>query len=204
MPRNWKKKTFVQTVFQISTWKDLLLLLLKICLLWEIWPIFLKRWKPVWLRAWLQWNHALRSRRYNDHSFDPNVRITELFYFFEDPVDSIGTSLLKPGFYGLTVVALTRFHCISKALLLTPIKYNHCVRRDLNSYFTIDFVEWIHASAHWSQEKQNRHCTHAAEARDGPWYHNSGTVCFYWLWWNPPENWVILIFSGQKPCTRII
>ena len=24
------------------------------------------------------------------------------------------------------------------------------------------------------------------------------------LRWNPPENWVILIFSGQKPCTRII
>ena len=28
-----------------------------------------------------------------------------------------------------------------------------------------------------------------------------------WLWnplrWNPLGNWVILIFSGQKPCTRI-
>ena len=27
------------------------------------------------------------------------------------------------------------------------------------------------------------------------------------LWelrWNPPGNWIILIFSGQKPCTRII
>ena len=29
MPGNWKKKTFVQTIFQISTWKALLLL--KIC-----------------------------------------------------------------------------------------------------------------------------------------------------------------------------
>ena len=27
MPGNWKKKTFVQTIFQISTWKVLLLLL---------------------------------------------------------------------------------------------------------------------------------------------------------------------------------
>ena len=48
--RNWKKKTFVQTIFQISTWK-VLLLLLKICLLWKIWPISVKRWKPVWIRA---------------------------------------------------------------------------------------------------------------------------------------------------------
>ena len=24
------------------------------------------------------------------------------------------------------------------------------------------------------------------------------------LRWNPPGNWVIVIFSGQKPCTRII
>ena len=52
MPGNWKKKTFVQTIFQISTWK-VLLLLLKICLLWKTWPISVKRWKPVWIRAWL-------------------------------------------------------------------------------------------------------------------------------------------------------
>ena len=38
MHGNWKKKTFVQTIFQISTWK-FLLLLLKICLLWKTWPI---------------------------------------------------------------------------------------------------------------------------------------------------------------------
>ena len=38
MPGNWKKKTFVRAIFQISTWK-VILLLLKICLLWKIWPI---------------------------------------------------------------------------------------------------------------------------------------------------------------------
>ena len=68
MPRNWKKKTFFQTVFHISTWKVLLVLLSKICLLWKIWPISVKRWKPVWNRAWLRWNPALRPPRYNDHT----------------------------------------------------------------------------------------------------------------------------------------
>ena len=29
-----------------------ILLLLKIYLLWKIWPISVKRWKPVWIRAW--------------------------------------------------------------------------------------------------------------------------------------------------------
>ena len=68
MPRNWKKKTFVPTVFQISTWKVLLLSLSKICLLWKNWLIPVKRWKPVWIRAWLQRNPALRPPRYNDHT----------------------------------------------------------------------------------------------------------------------------------------
>ena len=40
---------------------------------------------------------------------DPNVKITEVFYYFED---NATTSLLRPGFYGPTVVALTGFQCI--------------------------------------------------------------------------------------------
>ena len=39
------------------------------------------------------------------YSFDPNVKITELFYFFEDLFNTT-TSLLRPGFYGPTVVTL--------------------------------------------------------------------------------------------------
>ena len=54
MPGNWKKKTFVQTIFQISTWK-VLQLLLKIYLLWKTWPISVKRWKQVWIRACIGW-----------------------------------------------------------------------------------------------------------------------------------------------------
>ena len=42
-------KVFVQSIFQISTWK---VFLLKIYLLWKIWPISVKRWKPVWVRAY--------------------------------------------------------------------------------------------------------------------------------------------------------
>ena len=44
------------------------------------------------------------------YSFKPNVKTIESFYYFEDPVNAI-TSLLGPGFYGATVVALTGFHC---------------------------------------------------------------------------------------------
>ena len=40
------------------------------------------------------------------YSFDPNVKITELFYFFEELFNAT-TSLLRPGFYGPTVVTLT-------------------------------------------------------------------------------------------------
>ena len=40
----------------------------------------------------------------------PNVTIIELFYHFEDPVNAT-TSVLRPGFCGPTVVALTGFHC---------------------------------------------------------------------------------------------
>ena len=44
--------------------------------------------------------------------FDPNVKITESFYYYEDPVNATAL-VLRPGFYGPTVVALTRFHCMS-------------------------------------------------------------------------------------------
>ena len=38
------------------------------------------------------------------------VKITESFYYFEDPIHAT-TLLLRPGFNGPTVVALTGFHC---------------------------------------------------------------------------------------------
>ena len=45
------------------------------------------------------------------YSSKPNVKNIDSFYYFEDPVN-VTTSLLWPGFYGPTVVVLTRFHCI--------------------------------------------------------------------------------------------
>ena len=47
------------------------------------------------------------------YSFRPNVKTTESFYYSVDPV-SATTLLLRPGFYGPTVVALTGFHCSTK------------------------------------------------------------------------------------------
>lgn len=44
------------------------------------------------------------------YSFDPNRKITESFYHVEDAVNTT-TSLLRPRFYGLTVVTLTGFYC---------------------------------------------------------------------------------------------
>ena len=46
------------------------------------------------------------------YSFKPTVKIIESFYYLEDPVNGT-TSLLRPGFYGPMVVALTGFHCIT-------------------------------------------------------------------------------------------
>ena len=37
--------------WSLATWK--VLSLLKIYLLWKVWPIFVNRWKPVWIRAWV-------------------------------------------------------------------------------------------------------------------------------------------------------
>lgn len=44
------------------------------------------------------------------YSFDPNIKITESFYYVEDPVNTT-TSLLRPRFYGPTVATLMGFHC---------------------------------------------------------------------------------------------
>ena len=46
---------------KISTWK---VYLLKIYLLWKIWPSCVKRWKPVWMRAWtLYFKFLLENNR---------------------------------------------------------------------------------------------------------------------------------------------
>ena len=37
--------------WSLATWK--VLSLLKTYLLWKVWPIFVNRWKPVWIRAWV-------------------------------------------------------------------------------------------------------------------------------------------------------
>ena len=44
-------------------------------------------------------------------SFHPDVKISESFYYFEDLFNA-ATSVLRPGFYGPTLVASTGFHCI--------------------------------------------------------------------------------------------
>ena len=46
------------------------------------------------------------------YSFDPNEKITESFYYFDDNVTA--TNPLRPRFYGPTVVAFTGFHYILK------------------------------------------------------------------------------------------
>ena len=44
-----------------------------------------------------------------------------VIYYFEDPVNAT-TSLLRPGFYGPTVVALTGFHwCVCECLFVFPV-----------------------------------------------------------------------------------
>ena len=44
-------------------------------------------------------------------TFHPDVKISESFYYFEDLFNAT-TSVLRPGFYGPTLVASTGFHCI--------------------------------------------------------------------------------------------
>ena len=39
-------------------------LLLKIYLLWKIWPISVKRWKPVWIRACLHYHYFLKLQQH--------------------------------------------------------------------------------------------------------------------------------------------
>ena len=53
------------------------------------------------------------------YSFNPNLKITESFYYFEDLINAT-LSLLWPGFYGPTEVALMGFHCIPTLQTLTP------------------------------------------------------------------------------------
>ena len=66
------------------------------------------------------------------YSFNPNLKITESFYYFEDPINET-TSLLWPGFYGPTEVALTGFHCIPVSQLPPPPK-------TLSPFFLVFFL----------------------------------------------------------------
>ena len=60
--------------------------------------------------------------------FQTRRKTIESFYYFEDPVNAT-TSLLRPGFDGPTVVALTGFHCTKK----TP---NRNKQRKSNSWLS--------------------------------------------------------------------
>lgn len=74
-----------------------------------IYNIFLSNFM---IKLKVQRKPRLVTTRLYDHnySFDPNVKITESFYYFDDNVTA--TTPLRPGFYGQSVVALTVFHCI--------------------------------------------------------------------------------------------
>ena len=45
------------------------------------------------------------------YSFNPNLKITESFYCFEDPINA-ATLLFRPGFYGPTLFTVKGSHCI--------------------------------------------------------------------------------------------
>ena len=49
----------------------------------------------------------------------PNIKITESFYYFKDPINT-APSLLRPTFYGPTAVTLTLFHLHLNTLMLSP------------------------------------------------------------------------------------
>ena len=49
----------------------------------------------------------------------PNIKITGSFYYFKDPINT-APSLLRPTFYGPTVVTLTLFHLHLNTLMLSP------------------------------------------------------------------------------------
>ena len=70
---------------------------------------------PVYTTTWLL----------QPYSLDPNVKVTESFYYFEDPVTA--TSILGPGFYGAMVVTLTAIHC------------NHFVKMIKDLLFIVSF-----------------------------------------------------------------
>ena len=48
------------------------------------------------------------------YSFDPKVKITESFYYFEEPVNA-ATLLLWPGFFTQRWFVLTGFHCTNNS-----------------------------------------------------------------------------------------
>ena len=53
--------------------------LLKIYLLWKIWPISVKRWKPVWVRAWDESLYFYLTKR--SHCFISNhMFLVRIFY----------------------------------------------------------------------------------------------------------------------------
>ena len=68
------------------------------------------------------------------YSFNPNLKITESFYYFEDPINET-TSLLRPGFYGPTEFELTGFHCIPVSPLSPPPKNSFSFLLGLFSLF---------------------------------------------------------------------
>ena len=49
----------------------------------------------------------------------PNIKITGSLYYFKDPINT-APSLLRPTFYGPTVVTLTLFHLHLNTLMLSP------------------------------------------------------------------------------------
>ena len=80
------------------------------------------------------YNHPVYATTslFRPYSFNPNLKITESFYYFEDPINET-TSLLRPGFYGPTEVALTGFHCIPVSPLPPPPK-------TLSPFFLVFFL----------------------------------------------------------------
>ena len=61
----------------------------------------------------LPYDHLLiRPHCYYDYVFfNQNLYFIESFYYFQDPINAT-TLLLRPVFYGPTVVALMELHCI--------------------------------------------------------------------------------------------
>ena len=82
------------------------------------------------------YNHPVYATTslFRPYSFNPNLKITESIYYFEDPINET-TSLLRPGFYGPTEFALTGFHCIPVSPLPPPPKNSFSFLLGLFSLF---------------------------------------------------------------------